>query len=84
VFRKKGNGETKGNMLRGRRFSCGSTKYEISPIYRVFVNRSLMLEKVKFFGFDMDYTLAGMEIFFFYDVSIFHSYFILIWFILSP
>ncbi|XP_064599743.1 cytosolic purine 5'-nucleotidase-like [Liolophura sinensis] len=25
---------------------------------RVFVNRSLMLEKVKFYGFDMDYTLA--------------------------
>ena len=27
--------------------------------FRVFVNRSLMLEKVGFFGFDMDYTLAG-------------------------
>ncbi|CAK9298872.1 unnamed protein product [Gordionus sp. m RMFG-2023] len=26
--------------------------------HRVFVNRSLQLEKVKFFGFDMDYTLA--------------------------
>ncbi len=26
---------------------------------RVFVNRSLHLEKIKFFGFDMDYTLAG-------------------------
>ena len=25
---------------------------------RVFVNRSLSLEKIKFFGFDMDYTLA--------------------------
>lgn len=25
---------------------------------RVFVNRSLHLEKIKFFGFDMDYTLA--------------------------
>jgi len=23
------------------------------------VNRSLHLEKIKFFGFDMDYTLAG-------------------------
>ena len=25
---------------------------------RVFVNRSLHLEKIKFYGFDMDYTLA--------------------------
>jgi len=25
---------------------------------RVFVNRSMHLEKIKFFGFDMDYTLA--------------------------
>lgn len=27
--------------------------------FRVFVNRSLMLERVKFYGFDMDYTLAS-------------------------
>lgn len=27
---------------------------------RIFVNRSLYLEKIKFFGFDMDYTLAGI------------------------
>ena len=27
-------------------------------LYRVFVNRSLHLEKIKFYGFDMDYTLA--------------------------
>ena len=26
--------------------------------FRIFVNRSLHLEKIKFFGFDMDYTLA--------------------------
>ena len=25
---------------------------------RIFVNRSLTLEKIKFYGFDMDYTLA--------------------------
>ena len=25
---------------------------------RIFVNRSLHLEKIKFYGFDMDYTLA--------------------------
>ena len=27
--------------------------------FRVFVNRSLHMKKIKFFGFDMDYTLAG-------------------------
>lgn len=27
-------------------------------MHRVFVNRSMHLEKIKFFGFDMDYTLA--------------------------
>ncbi|KAL4232109.1 Cytosolic purine 5'-nucleotidase [Mactra antiquata] len=32
--------------------------FKREPDKRVFVNRSLMLEKVKFFGFDMDYTLA--------------------------
>lgn len=42
----------------GRRYSCTSTKLEISPLSRVFVNRSLYLERVKFYGFDMDYTLA--------------------------
>jgi 5' nucleotidase family len=26
--------------------------------YRIFVNRSLHLENIKFYGFDMDYTLA--------------------------
>ncbi|KAK7455926.1 hypothetical protein BaRGS_00039439 [Batillaria attramentaria] len=33
--------------------------YKREPSKRVFVNRSLMLEKVGFYGFDMDYTLAG-------------------------
>ena len=28
------------------------------PHLRIFVNRSLTLEKIKFYGFDMDYTLA--------------------------
>jgi len=28
------------------------------PAHRVFVNRSLSLSKIKFYGFDMDYTLA--------------------------
>ncbi|XP_071090946.1 cytosolic purine 5'-nucleotidase-like isoform X1 [Haliotis cracherodii] len=33
-------------------------RYRREPHHRVFVNRSLHLEKIKFFGFDMDYTLA--------------------------
>lgn len=32
--------------------------YKREPEKRVFVNRTLRLEKIKFFGFDMDYTLA--------------------------
>jgi len=33
----------------------------LSPLhFRIFVNRSLSLENIKFFGFDMDYTLAGL------------------------
>lgn len=28
-------------------------------LFRIFVNRSLALEKIKCFGFDMDYTLAS-------------------------
>ncbi|GFS05693.1 cytosolic purine 5'-nucleotidase [Elysia marginata] len=33
--------------------------YKRQPSERVFVNRSMMLERVKYFGFDMDYTLAS-------------------------
>ncbi|XP_066947175.1 cytosolic purine 5'-nucleotidase isoform X5 [Macrobrachium rosenbergii] len=33
-------------------------KYYREVPHRVFVNRSLHLEKIRFFGFDMDYTLA--------------------------
>ncbi|RUS72516.1 hypothetical protein EGW08_019725 [Elysia chlorotica] len=32
--------------------------YKREPSKRVFVNRSMMMERVKYFGFDMDYTLA--------------------------
>ena len=32
--------------------------YKRDPTTRVFVNRSLSLNNIKFFGFDMDYTLA--------------------------
>uniref|UniRef100_A0A1W7R9V1 Cytosolic purine 5'-nucleotidase n=1 Tax=Hadrurus spadix TaxID=141984 RepID=A0A1W7R9V1_9SCOR len=33
-------------------------RHHRSAHHRVFVNRSLHLDKIKFFGFDMDYTLA--------------------------
>ncbi|XP_070387302.1 cytosolic purine 5'-nucleotidase isoform X2 [Dermacentor albipictus] len=33
-------------------------KYYRAPLHRIFVNRSLHLDKIKFFGFDMDYTIA--------------------------
>uniref|UniRef100_H2Z2V7 5'-nucleotidase, cytosolic II, like 1 n=1 Tax=Ciona savignyi TaxID=51511 RepID=H2Z2V7_CIOSA len=36
----------------------GGKQYKRGPTARVFVNRSLSLDKIKFFGFDMDYTLA--------------------------
>lgn len=32
--------------------------YKRETKHRIFVNRSLQLDKIKFFGFDMDYTLA--------------------------
>lgn len=32
--------------------------YKRDPDKRIFVNRGLMLQKVKFLGFDMDYTIA--------------------------
>ncbi|XP_071545964.1 cytosolic purine 5'-nucleotidase isoform X2 [Panulirus ornatus] len=35
-----------------------SRKYYREVPHRVFVNRSLHLEKIRFYGFDMDYTLA--------------------------
>ena len=33
-----------------------ATTYQF--FFRIFVNRSLRLDKIKFYGFDMDYTLA--------------------------
>ena len=47
--------------------------------FRVFVNRSLHLEKIKYYGFDMDYTLAeykspdfevGFDILFLFYINI--------------
>nr|XP_031842803.1 cytosolic purine 5'-nucleotidase-like isoform X3 [Nomia melanderi] len=36
----------------------GTKKYYRQATQRIFVNRSLHLENIKFYGFDMDYTLA--------------------------
>ncbi|XP_015439334.1 PREDICTED: cytosolic purine 5'-nucleotidase isoform X2 [Dufourea novaeangliae] len=36
----------------------GNKKYYRQASQRIFVNRSLHLENIKFYGFDMDYTLA--------------------------
>jgi len=34
----------------------------LKQISRIFVNRSLLLSTIKYFGFDMDYTLAGLNL----------------------
>ncbi|XP_066278223.1 cytosolic purine 5'-nucleotidase-like isoform X6 [Branchiostoma lanceolatum] len=39
-------------------FSQDGLAYKREAPHRVFVNRSLRLDKIKFYGFDMDYTLA--------------------------
>lgn len=39
-------------------YSLGNKRYYRNMHHRIFVNRSLHLDKIKFFGFDMDYTLA--------------------------
>ena len=36
-------------------------KYRREPEKRVFVNRSLQMQKIKYIGFDMDYTLAEYQ-----------------------
>ncbi|XP_041368977.1 cytosolic purine 5'-nucleotidase-like [Gigantopelta aegis] len=47
-----------GSSLDVDRSTSGLKMYKREPSRRVFVNRSLMLENIKFYGFDMDYTLA--------------------------
>nr|XP_039262576.1 cytosolic purine 5'-nucleotidase-like isoform X2 [Styela clava] len=49
------NGYTEEEYMMSRQ---ESRAYKRDPTNRVFVNRSLNLGKIKFFGFDMDYTLA--------------------------
>ncbi|CAB4041727.1 cytosolic purine 5 -nucleotidase, partial [Paramuricea clavata] len=36
-------------------------QYRRERAKRIFVNRSLNISKIKFFGFDMDYTLAAYK-----------------------
>ncbi|XP_076469911.1 cytosolic purine 5'-nucleotidase-like isoform X2 [Babylonia areolata] len=38
--------------------TCDVKVFKREPQSRIFVNRSLHLQKIKFYGFDMDYTLA--------------------------
>ncbi|XP_035672037.1 cytosolic purine 5'-nucleotidase-like isoform X4 [Branchiostoma floridae] len=42
----------------GSPFQDAGLAYKREAQHRVFVNRSLRLDKIKFYGFDMDYTLA--------------------------
>ncbi|CAD5118793.1 DgyrCDS7473 [Dimorphilus gyrociliatus] len=47
------------NLFEGSHGNFNKKKlYKRGARQRVFVNRSLYLDKIKFFGFDMDYTLA--------------------------
>lgn len=47
-------------VLKREYFENACTSGDVfSSLFRVFVNRSLAMEKIKCFGFDMDYTLAG-------------------------
>lgn len=47
-----------GNHASGTCEGSSVRVYKREPQNRIFVNRSLHLQKIKFFGFDMDYTLA--------------------------
>ena len=31
----------------------------LSPLHRIFVNRSVSMDRIKYVGFDMDHTLVG-------------------------
>jgi len=44
--------------MEGGLIDTSPTVEKRDPDKRIFVNRSLSLEKIKFYGFDMDYTLA--------------------------
>lgn len=46
------------DIVDGKKQDVFSKKWYRSAPHRIFVNRSLHLENIKFYGFDMDYTLA--------------------------
>ncbi|XP_073833148.1 5' nucleotidase B isoform X3 [Musca autumnalis] len=46
------------SIINGLSALDGSHRYKRELDHRIFVNRSLHLENIKFYGFDMDYTLA--------------------------
>ncbi|THD19020.1 putative imp-gmp specific 5'-nucleotidase [Fasciola hepatica] len=52
------------DMLYSPKVQKRETKHRFDRLFfpdhvvRIFVNRSLQLDKIRFFGFDMDYTLA--------------------------
>ncbi|VDM33407.1 unnamed protein product [Hydatigera taeniaeformis] len=48
----------KGKYQRRTKNRFISPSYKIFCLLRIFVNRSLRLDRIRFFGFDMDYTLA--------------------------
>lgn len=52
------NGDFNANEENNGNFCEKKKLFKREPRHRVFVNRSLHLDKIKFFGFDMDYTLA--------------------------
>jgi len=39
---------------------CRVKLHKLVFLCRIFVNRSLNMSKIKYIGFDMDYTLAGI------------------------
>ncbi|XP_017782621.1 PREDICTED: cytosolic purine 5'-nucleotidase isoform X2 [Nicrophorus vespilloides] len=46
------------DVVDGKKQDATTKKWYRSAPHRIFVNRSLHLENIKFYGFDMDYTLA--------------------------
>jgi hypothetical protein len=46
-------------MQKAAAFQNNHSSIHREPSHRIFVNRSLNLNSIQFFGFDMDHTLAG-------------------------
>ncbi|XP_005098846.1 cytosolic purine 5'-nucleotidase isoform X2 [Aplysia californica] len=54
------DGKTQANGAESQEFPMDTSLkvFKREPHHRIFVNRGLHLDKIKFYGFDMDYTLA--------------------------